>query len=339
MNSNQSTTDDEKIWQIVLGFSAYPAVFVTYDLNIFEHLAKNPLSIKNLCYLLNIDERPMEALIYTNISLGFMKIKKDLIDLTKISKKYLIKASPTSFCPLLDMLINNPFIGSISNLKSAVLNNQAQTYAKDENVFEKHKNEKQKAKSFTQSMHSIAVSTAIHWINTIDLSKHKTLLDIGGGSGAHSLCALEKWPHLSAILFEIDSVTEAAKDIMKKTKKNNRMSFHVGDMWQSPFPNTDLHFYSQIFHDWPPEKCQFLAQKSFESLPKGGRILIHELLYHDDKTGPFYAAASSVGMLLWTEGKQYSGKELKDILAKVGFQEIKVHKTTGLWQIVDGTKI
>ena len=25
-----------------------------------------------------------------------------------------------------------------------------------------------------------------------------------------------------------------------------------------------------IYHDWPPEKCQFLTRKSFESLPPGG---------------------------------------------------------------------
>ena len=46
------------------------------------------------------------------------------------------------------------------------------------------------------------------------------------------------------------------------------------------------HFYSNIFHDWPPEKCSFLTRKSFDALPPGGRLVVHEMLYDDDKKGP-----------------------------------------------------
>jgi hypothetical protein len=37
-------------------------------------------------------------------------------------------------------------------------------------------------------------------------------------------------------------------------------------MWQDPFPPAEVHFYSQIYHDWPPERCRLLTRKSFESL-------------------------------------------------------------------------
>jgi len=100
----------------------------------------------------------------------------------------------------------------------------------------------------------------------------------------------------------------------------------------------DLHFYGQIYHDWPPEKCQWLTQKSFASLEAGGRIIIHEKLLNDDKTGPFAIAAFSISMLLWTEGQQYSGGELSAMLTAAGFTDIEVKPTSGYWSIVTGYK-
>jgi hypothetical protein len=109
-------------------------------------------------------------------------------------------------------------------------------------------------------------------------------------------------------------------------------------MWQHPFPPADLHFYGQIYHDWPPEKCQWLTQKSFASLEAGGRIILHEKLLKDDKTGPFAIAAFSITMLLTTEGQQYSGGELAAMLTAAGFTDIEVKPTSGYWSIVTGRK-
>lgn len=109
-------------------------------------------------------------------------------------------------------------------------------------------------------------------------------------------------------------------------------------LWNDPFPVTDVHFYADIYHDWPPEKGRFLTKKSFDSLPSGGRIIIHEMLYNVEKTGPLMAAAYSVAMLLWTEGQQYSGNELSALLAEAGFADIEVQPSFGYWSIVTGRK-
>jgi hypothetical protein len=94
-----------------------------------------------------------------------------------------------------------------------------------------------------------------------------------------------------------------------------------------------------IYHDWTPKKCRFLTGKSFESLGPGGHILIHEMLYNDEKTGPFPVAAFSMIMLGWTEGEQYSGKEISEMLSEAGFGNIQVRPTFGYWGIVTAQKL
>ncbi|MGH3593875.1 MAG: methyltransferase, partial [Pseudonocardiaceae bacterium] len=83
---------------------------------------------------------------------------------------------------------------------------------------------------------------------------------------------------------------------------------------------------------------RLLTKKSFDSLPAGGRIIIHEMLYNDEKTGPLTTAAFSLVMLLWIEGQQYSGHELEAILTEAGFTEIETKPSFGYWSIVTGRK-
>lgn len=87
-----------------------------------------------------------------------------------------------------------------------------------------------------------------------------------------------------------------------------------------------------------PEKSHFLTAKSFNSLESGGRIVIHEMLYNDQKTGPFASAAFSMIMMGWTEGRQYSGLELSTMLEEIGFEDIQIRKAYGYYSIVVGRK-
>jgi len=110
-------------------------------------------------------------------------------------------------------------------------------------------------------------------------------------------------------------------------------------MFQDAFPEADLHFFSNIYHDWSREKGIFLTRKSFESLPPGGRIVVHEMLFGEDKTGPFATAAFNINMLVWSvDGEQYSGRELSGMLADAGFRSIETKPAFGYYSVVTAIK-
>ena len=97
-------------------------------------------------------------------------------------------------------------------------------------------------------------------------------------------------------------------------------------------------FTWMIFHDWPPDRGRMLARKSFQSLPPGGRIVIHEMLFNNDRTGPFPVAAFNVDMLVAMPGQQYSKRELSTMLREAGFRDIEVKPTFGYWSVLTGVK-
>jgi hypothetical protein len=183
------------------------------------------------------------------------------------------------------------------------------------------------------------MAPALAWPKHVELSGCRAILDIGGGSGAHSIGAVIAWPRLCAIVLDLPIVCDIAKGFIRQYGLEERISTHPGNSFSDPFPPADVHFYGMIFHDWPPEKCRFLARKSFEALPPDGRIIIHEMLFKDDRTGPFPVAAFNVDMLVAMPGQQYSGKEISGMLAEAGFADIDVKPTFGYWSIVTGLKV
>ena len=70
----------------------------------------------------------------------------------------------------------------------------------------------------------------------------------------------------------------------------------------------------------------------------GGRIIVHEILFNEERTGPFAVAAFNVAMLIAMQGQQYSGKEITAMLTEAGFTDIEVKPTFGYWSIVTGRK-
>jgi len=330
-------TDDRPLWDVVLGVYGYPAVLLAHRLKLFPLLAENPRTLPEVCAALHIAHRPAAALLSVCASLGLMQVQDGYYSLTPVSEDYLLESSPTYFGGELDLTIANSSVYSFESLEKAVRTDTPQIYGSGD-LFKSHEEQAELARTFTRGMHSISMGPALAWPEVIDLSRHQLMLDIGGGSGAHSIGATLPWSHLHALVFDLAPVCEVAEEFIARHGLQNRIRTHVGDLWNDPFPSADLHFYSMIYHDWPPEKCRFLTRKSFESLKPGGRIIIHEKLYNDDKTGPFPVAAWNILMLLWCEGQQYSGRELSVMLTEAGFTDIEVKPTWGYWSIVTGRK-
>lgn len=328
-------SDDRRLLDIEVGIVGYMAIFVAHKLKLFSHLGQTPRTLLEVCQVLNIARRPAEALLNVSRSLGLVQKQGESYALTPLAEDYLLETSPTYFGDVFDLDLADPF--SFEGLEKAVLTNAQQVYGGGDWV-KSHEEQADLARTFTRAMHGYGMGPALAWPETLDLSEHRQMLDIGGGSGAHSIGAVLKWPNLRATNFDIAPVCEVAEEFISRYGLQSRIRTHVGDMWHDPFPGADLHIYSNIYHDWPSEKGRFLSQKSFESLAPEGRIIIHEMLYDDDKTGPFTVAAFNMVMLFATEGEQYSARELAVMLTDAGFIDIAVKHTFGYWGIVTGRK-
>jgi hypothetical protein len=330
--------DDRPLFDVLLGLWGYPAALVANKLKLFDLLAERALIVEEVCAAKGIARRPAQALLSVCTSLGLMSFRDERYSLTALSQDYLISSSPTYYGWLFDAWF--PLMSSVWSpeplLKAVMMDQPQGPFGDPTGVFAAWHAEQ--AGNLTRAMHSASLAPALKWPKLVDLSVNRTMLDVGGGSGAHSIGALNEWPNLRAMVFDQSVVCELAAEIAERYGLTERRSTQPGDFFVDQFPAADLHFYGMIFHDWPPDRCQLLARKSFDGLPAGGRIIVHELLFNDDRTGPFPVAAFNIAMLAAMPGQQYSGREITRILQEAGFTNIEVKPTFGYWSIVTGVK-
>lgn len=331
--------DDRPVADVCLGIFGYMAILVAHRLKLFTFLAGGPRAVPDVCSALNIKRRPAEALLASAAALGFVARVDGGYALTPLAEEYLLETSP-AYCGFVwDVVIDNVEDGlSYGSVERAVLSDTSQVFGGGD-TFQSLEEQADLARAFTRGMHSLSVAPGLAWPDAMELSKHKLMLDVGGGSGAHALGAATRWPELRVLVFDLPPVCEVAREFVATHGLQDRIETRPGDMWNDPFPAADLHFYGNIFHDWSREKCALLARKSFESLPPGGRIVVHEMLFDDDKTGPFAVAGFNINMLVWSvDGEQYSGRDVAQLLADAGFAAIEIKPTFGYYRIVTGIK-
>ncbi|NJN21428.1 MAG: methyltransferase [Leptolyngbya sp. RL_3_1] len=333
----RSTTDDSRLWDIVLGHFSYHMLLVAHNRQLFPLLAKQPQTLGEIASQLGLALRPTQAMVTAIAAMGFVKVDQAHYSLTTFAEEYLLADSPTYFGGFLDMVTANHAVNTYDSLQKAVADNAAQVYA-DGDLFASHQQQAELAKAFTLAMHGHSMGAALEWVELLDLSDHKVLLDVGGGSGAHAIAAVLKWQQLRAVVADLPPVCEVADGVIARHQLQQRITTQPTDMWETPFPDADVHFYADIYHDWPPEKGTFLTEKSFAQLPAGGRIIIHEMLLNASKTGPRAAANYNTAMLLWTEGQQYTDVELVQLLTQAGFTKVEIIPSSGYWSLVTGVK-
>jgi hypothetical protein len=328
---------DEGMRNITSALMGFPAILVAHELRLFEFLAPGPRSVDEVVQKLRLRPRAAETILDVATAAGFLSCQDRRYGLTPLAEDYMLEASPTYWGHYLDYVIQSDLY-SLTSIRKALTGPEPKHSGGTE-IFDTHEEDDRKAEQFTRWMHSLSMAPALAWPSEIDLGAHKHMIDVAGGSGAHTIGALGRWPHLRSTLLDRPAVLGVAREMIAAhglTERSHTLGF---DMWKDPFPEGDVHFYSQIFHDWNLERCGVLAAKSFAALPSGGRIIVHELLPNEDGTGPFRVVAVNVVLcLLYSGGRQHGIGDLRRTLESAGFRDIEVKRTFDEWGIVTGRK-
>jgi hypothetical protein len=319
-------TDDRPLWDLIAAARAYTAVLIAHDLKLFALLGEQPRGLAEICSALSLAKHPAEALLTMLQSLSLVRAENGRYGLTPLATEALLESSPTYFGWYLDREIANEATYSFRSLREAFVHDIPLTQPSNRRMF-------------TRAMHSMSMSAALAWPQALDLTAHRLMLDVGGGSGAHSIGVTLHWPHLQALVFDRDAETlSIAQEFIARYGLQARVRTQRGDMLDDPFPPADLHLFAAIYHHWSPERGRLLSAKSFASLPSSGRIIIHERPYDEALSGPLTVVAMTMQPLMRGEAGRYSAQHYAAMLDKAGFIDVETKPTAGYWRIITGRK-
>jgi hypothetical protein len=330
-------TDDKRLWDVWLSHYHFPTLTAADELGLFRLLEPRALSAAEIATGLKLSPRATEALVGTVAALGFLVQYDGRFHLSDVARSFLLPDSPTYWGGMLQFARGLPVTHEA--LLSALRKDRPRGGTM-EGMWEEHEMEPEKARAFTHAMHTRSFHLGVAAARRVrEFAGVQRLLDVAGGSGCFSIALAQEHPAIRCTVMELKAVAALAREYIAKEKVQDRVDTVTANMFRDPWPSGyDAAFFSNIYHDWDRPECLLLTKRTFEALPRGGRIFIHELLLSDTKDAPLAGVTDSMVMMLVTAGKQRTLGEFESILSEAGFRDTAVVPTYGYYSVVHARK-
>jgi hypothetical protein len=97
--------------------------------------------------------------------------------------------------------------------------------------------------------------------------------------------------------------------------------------------------FGRVLHNWDLATKKMLLRKAYQALPKGGAVVVYDMLIDDERRTATDGLLSSLNMLLWTNaGFGYGGAECADWMREAGFDDTRVEPLVAGQSMVIGQK-
>jgi SAM-dependent methyltransferase len=285
---------------------------------VFRHLSQEPLSAVQLSDKVAIDLHAMQRLLDACVALGLLRKANGCYVNSTTANSYLAPGKPGYVGDAVDMF-RWRVAPRWQDLESGLRGHRPA------NMYDSLLAQPERLERFIEGLRQLAFWRARALATRVDFSSFRLLLDIGTGSGAYAIEILKRNPALRARLFDQPAVCELARRNVERAGLIDRVEFLSGDFFLDELPHADLILFSNVLHDFPGERVDFLLRKGFATLEPGGAVLINDFILDDDGTGPVDGALMSLVLFLETDGAgNYSAGEYRSWLASAGFQDIEI---------------
>jgi 3-hydroxy-5-methyl-1-naphthoate 3-O-methyltransferase len=336
-------TDPVAIYRVRDGIYAADLLLTAIvHLDLFSWLAERPSTTEEICRGLETTARPTDVMLTLFAAMGLVETRggqgEQQFHVTPTAREHLVKTSPWFLGPYYESLKNRPIaLDLLKVLKTGKPANWSSQ--KDSHDWHKAMESEAFATQFTAAMDCRGVYLAQAVAKSLDLSRHRRVLDIAGGSGIYACSLVTHHPHLSATVFEKPPVDGIATRAIANRGCSDRVALVAGDMLVDRLPvDADVHLWSNVLHDWGEPVVRQLIQQSFDALPSGGLVVIHDAYLNPAKNGPLHVAEYSVLLMHSSEGRCYSTREMEQYLTDAGFCDVRYRDTVAARGVMTATK-
>jgi len=339
MSALPPIADDTAIWDAWLSQFRLPILNVALEAGVFRALSGQAMTSEALAQELGVDARALSMFLAALCADGYVEKRLGAWRATSLARTWLHPEAKGYWGNFLKSIDNNAHLNS---RLSEALRTGTRPASVDERPagWEQGSMPQEVAAGIASFMQAHSQAPALGAARMPEFGKLKCLMDVGCGSGVYGIEIAKANPALKVVLMDLKEVAAEAAKYVAADGMEDRVSTAGVNMFEEEWPSEpDGHLFCNVFHDWSAETNRKLAKASFDALPSGGRIFLHEILMDDDYTGPFHAAAFSLLMLIGTLGQQYSLAEFRDILEGAGFTDVQaVRSGGGYYSLVSARK-
>ncbi len=288
------------------------------ELDLFTLLTPAPLAAREVASRIGADTRGLTILLDALSAMGFLSKRGEVYQCSPSTSRFLSADAPDSVLPMVLHMAGlwRRWSGLTSIVRGAQISDQITASFRDVDEL----------RAFIGAMDVIAKPLASRIVADVHPGPSRALLDVGGGSGTYTIAFLQAVPEMKATLFDKPEVIEIARQRLEKAGVLDRVSLVPGDFYRDQLlVGHDLAFISAIIHQNSPEQNVSLFLNVFQSLDRGGRVVIRDHVMEPGCTRPKDGALFAVNMLVSTPaGRTYTYDEIKACLEQAGFIKVRL---------------
>jgi SAM-dependent methyltransferase len=322
----QQTTPEispDGILQLAAGFMAAKHLFVANEIGLFAHLAAGPATLDELAQRAGIPSRTTRIAVDAMVALGLVERRDDQYRNTPVAATFLSGQGPADLRPILRFWnrISYPtWIQLEASIRSGQApNRQGGGFSEEDQ------------RIFSEGVGAFAAVPAEVLAASYDFSKHRRLLDLGGGTGDFLLPILRRHTHLRGTVFDLPGAAAVARQHLEHQPQGTRIEVVAGDFLQDLIPpDHDAIILANVVHVLSPEHNRELFRRARAAATPETRLLIADFLTDPTHTQPLFAAlAAGEFLVIAGEGDVYSEVEVREWLEETGWQPLEHTPLTG----------
>ena len=279
----------EELSTIAFSFMASKALFAGLHIDLFTVLADGPKTPEQLSEATGVPGNRIVMLTTALASIGILTWADERrLQNAAAAENFLSRRSKYDFGDYLRYQIDQQMYPFLLQL-NAVMNGDL---ADDAIASYRHwMADEEQASVYSESQHSGSLGPGRTLARLVDLTGASSLLDVGGGTGAMTISLCKAYEGLHSTIIDFPNVAEIGWRFIAEADLVDRVRYIPGNAVEVAWPgNQDVILMSYLLSGVPGAAVETLIGNAFQALAPGGKLLIHDFMVEEDRSGPALAA-------------------------------------------------
>lgn len=296
----------EEVFEIAFGYMKSKALFAGLHLGVFDALGDEWRSLGELRQATGAEDRGLVTLLTALVAIGLLEQSGGCDGEVRryrnapASRAMLVGGESGGFGEYCRRQIDRQMYPFLHNLADVLRGCRDTVPFRD---YETWFGDAAEASLYSESQHAASLPAAALLDAVVDLSGARRLLDVGGGSGAFSISLCRSHPDLRATIIDFPHVVEVGRRFVVEAGLDERIDFLSGNALDLEWPSgQDAVLFSYVSGSVAEEGVRELYRRAGRALDAGGRVIVHDFMVDDDRSGPSLPALWALQHVVFTPG-------------------------------------
>lgn len=300
----------------------YPsyAMLAGMQLDLFSALSDGSRTAEQIAETLGVSAAKLTPLLYALVTANLLTVTNGHFANTEEADFYLVRGRPAYLGDICDAIAY--MWHAVSHTRDTIVSGEPQVKL---DYDQPDKSETDVARM--RGLHKLALISARDLTSQFDLSVHRHIADVGGGTGGMAIALTHTFPDMRVTVIDLPAMIPVARPYVENAPAKQRIELVGADVVHSPVPGrydaAVMRAFTQVLSR---EENQKVLRHTYDALESGGRLYIIARVLDDSRTTPADTALFNLLFLnIYHEGQAYTESEYRTWVEAAGFTDFSRH--------------